>query len=110
MAGWGADPLLGRMLGLGSLQISPCLVFAALLSSPRLSASTTHPSGLSSPPKAWGEHLVPSPDSSPAISQPQARGWLFSKVIKHCTCKTLHSGKQIMQNTLSGISLMDTAD
>lgn len=28
----------------------------------------------------------------------------FCKVIKRCTCKTLHSGKQIMQNTLSGIS------
>lgn len=34
--------LQGRMLGLASLQISPCLVISALQSSPRLSAGT-HP-------------------------------------------------------------------
>lgn len=42
--------------------------------------------------------LFPSSRQEDGFSSP------FCKVIKHCTCKTLHSGKQIMQNTLSGIS------
>lgn len=64
----------------------------------------THCPGLCSP-----AHMVSSCSLLQILLQPLPRhrdGFLspFGKVIKRCTCKTLHSGKQIMQNTLSGIS------
>lgn len=107
-AGWGADPAPGQDAGLGSLQVAPHLAFPALLSSPRLPAST-HPLPWALQPSSHTGVSSWSLLQIPLQPLPSPRHWdgfssPLCKVIKRCTCKTLHSGKQIMQNTLSGIS------
>lgn len=107
-AGWGADPAPGQDAGAWLLAgISTSGVSSPPVQPQAPCQHTPAPLGSAAQLTRWGELMsllqiplqpLPSPRHWDGFSSP------LCKVIKRCTCKTLHSGKQIMQNTLSGIS------